>query len=118
MDLNEKHFRENMPYGVVFDRKNNKAEFFNRHYQPLGEITKIISIYDLKLRVVDLSLLTDEKIHSIFQTTSPDKDFIMGFFYTDNTNPYNQSNSNDHIRYLRIYEKRLFEFKQLISFTY
>lgn len=115
MNYEEKHFRENRPYGLVYDIKNNKAEFYNRLYQPLGETNRIVSIYDLQLRNVDLSKLSEDKIRSIFQTINPDKDVTMGFFYSDATNPYNQTQSCDKTRYLRIYENRLMELSKLIG---
>lgn len=115
MNTEEIDFRMNRPYGLIYSITNNKGLFFNRYYQHLGESTGIISIYDVELSDADMSKLTEEAQRNIFQTINNEKDFSVGFFYSDRTNPYNNSDPIKMKDLKQVYENRISKLSQIID---
>lgn len=115
MNAEEKHFRTNLPYGLIYDTVNNKGLFFNRYYQHLGELTGIISIYNTELVDIDMSHLTEKEQRNIFQTINNEVNFKIGFFYSDATNPYNSSDSKKRKELKTLYEGRISKLSQIID---
>ena len=115
MNAEERYFRTNRPYGIIYDTDDNKGFFFNRYYQRIGEFTGLTSIYDAKLIDVDMSKLTEEAQREIFQVINNEKNFKIGFFYSDATNPYNKRNPQEKEELKQIYENRIFNLSQVID---
>lgn len=115
MDTEEKDFRLNRPYGLVYDTNNNKGLFFNRYYQRIGELNGITSIYGAELLNSDMSQLTDEHQRVIFQTINNENTYKIGFFYSDATNPYNSRDIKIRKELNLIYENRISKLSKLID---
>lgn len=113
---NEKDYRVNKPYGMVFDIENNKAELFNRQYQLLGETKGTESVYTMELRDVTLHGLTEEKLNDIFESHRPERGTNIGFLYSDATNPFREKDTvEEQLQWLELYNHRLYKLSLYID---
>lgn len=118
MTLEAKNFRINSPYCFIYDVTTNIGIFLNREYQHLEERNGICSIYDVKslgMVNIDLSQLTENEEKKVFQEINSNGTLKIGYFYTDNTNPFNKKDLVDRKRLESLYKDRITRLAQLID---
>ncbi len=114
---NRMDYRINLPYGMIFDLENNKAELFNREYQLLGETKGTDSVFTMELRDMQLDRLSEDILYNLFESRRFDKGRHIGFFYSDKSNPFCERETASHqLNLLEYYNSAMYILSQNTNF--